>query len=205
MDKLKNKVRFDKKLTIFLIILGVIGIITGSVFVTILSNSDKTLINEQLNLFLDNVQNNKLDYFNTLKNNMVTNIVYVSLIWLLGISVIGLPILLIMFFSKTFILGFTIGSIINCFKLKGILFSISYIFPGQILNLIAISILTMYAMSFSFKLIYAIFKRKTVDFKILMNKYLIILVIMLILIVIANLYDTFVMPNIVKTIIPFIK
>jgi len=205
LDKLKIKVKIDKNLLVFLFVLGIVGIIAGSIFVTILNNSDKTLVNEHLNTFLNNIKDNKADYLFVLKNNLGTNLIYVLLIWLLGISVIGLPIILIMFFSKVFILGFSIGSIMSCYGVKGTLFALAYVFPGQVLSVIGISLITMYAISFSFKLIYAILKKKTIDFKILINKYFKIFIIILLLIVIMNLYDTFVMPNIVKLIIPLLS
>lgn len=205
LDKLKIKIRIDKNLLLFLLVLGLIGIIAGSVFVTILNGEDKMLVNEHLNIFLNNIENNKIDYLFVLKNNIGTNLLYIILIWLLGISVIGLPVILIMFFSKVFILGFSIGSIISCYGIKGSIFALAYVFPGQVLSLIGISFITMYAMSFSFKLIYAILKKKTIDFRIMINRYLIILVMILILIVLMNLYDTFIMPNIVKSIIPLLN
>lgn len=205
MDRLKNKVKFDKKMVLFLVTIGVIGIISGSFFVTILNNTDKELVQSYLENFLNNIQNGNLDYLYVFKNNIFTNIFYALIIWLLGISVIGLPILLIIYFSKTFILGFSIGSIISIYKFKGILFALSYIFPGQIIILISIFVLTMYALSFSIKLIYAILKRKTIDFKLLINKYVLILGIFICLIILSVLYDSFIMPNIVKMLIPFIK
>jgi len=205
LDKLKIKVKIDKNLLVFLFVLGIVGIIAGSIFVTILNNSDKTLVNEHLNTFLNNIKDNKADYLFVLKNNLGTNLIYVLLIWLLGISVIGLPVILIMYFSKLFILGFSIGSIISCYGIKGTLFALAYVFPGQVLSVIGISLITMYSISFSFKLIYAILKKKTIDFKILINRYFKILVIILILIILMNLYDTFAMPNIVKLIIPLLS
>ena len=66
-------------------------------------------------------------------------------------------------------------------------------------------LLTMYAMSFSFKLIYVIFKKKTLDFKIVMNKYFKILLLVLTIVILMNLYDTYLMPKLVKILIPFIK
>ena len=60
-------------------------------------------------------------------------------------------------------------------------------------------------MSFSFKLIYVIFKKKTLDFKIVMNKYFKILLLVLTIVVLMNLYDTYLMPKLVKILIPFIK
>ena len=205
MDKLKIRIKLDKKIFLFLLILTIIGITAGAVFVSILNSSDQTLVVDHLNNFLSSIENNKLDCFLALKNNLFSNISYILIIWLLGISVIGLPIIIFMFFSKTFILGFSIGAIISSFKAKGILFSIIYTFPGQVLSLLFILFLVMYAMSFSFKMIYVIFKKKTLDFKIVMNKYFKILLFVLIVIILMSLYDTYLMPKLIKAILPFIK
>ncbi len=205
LDKLKFKVKIDKKLLIFLTVLLLVGIAVGSIFVSILDSTDTNLVNEHLNNFINSIENDKLDYLQALKSNLITNISFVLVIWLLGISIIGLPIILIMFFSKTFILGFSVGAILSVFKTKGILFSLVYIFPGQVISLLFYLFLTMYAMSFSFKLIYVIFKKKTLDFKIIMNKYFKILLFVLVVVVLMNLYDTYLMPKLVKSILPFIR
>ena len=205
MYKLKFKIVINKKILLFLVILLLIGIMFGSVFIRILDNSDRNLVTEYLNNFINNIENNKLDYFMALKSNLITNISFVLVIWLLGISLIGLPIVIIMYFSKTFILGFSIGAILSVFKIKGLLFSLVYVFPGQVISLLLYMLLTMYAMSFSFKLFYAIIKKKTFDFKNIMNRYFKILIVILVFIILMVLYDTYLMPRLVKTIIPFIK
>ena len=66
MDKLKIKV--DKKLFVFLLVLMIIGITMGSILVTILNSSDKNLTIEYINDFANNVKDNKLDYLFVLKN-----------------------------------------------------------------------------------------------------------------------------------------
>ena len=198
MDKLKLRINIDKKLLIFLTILLLIGITVGSIFVSILDSTDKNLISEHLYNFIDNIESNNLDYFSVLKNNLITNISFVIVIWLLGISVIGLPFILIMFFSKCFILGFSIGAVLYVFKFNGILFSLFYILPGQVVSILIYLLLTMYAMSFSFKMIYTILKRKTLDFKIIMNKYFKIFLFVLLIIIVMNLYDTYLMPKLIK-------
>ncbi len=202
MDKLKIKV--DKKLFVFLLVLMIIGISVGSILVTILNSSDKNLTIEYINEFTNNIKDNKLDYLFALKNNLFSNLSYIILIWLLGISIIGLPIMLIMFFSKSFILGFSIGAVLETYKAKGILFSLVYVFPGQVIDLLFLLLLMMYAMSFSFKLIYAIFKKKSLDFKLVMNRYFKIFLLVLIVTLLMTLYDTFLMPKLIKLIIPFI-
>lgn len=201
----KNKVKLDKNLSLFLFIILVIAIIIGSIFAGILNNSDKILVSEHLNSFLTSIEDNKLDYFVTLKNNLTQDLLNTILIWLLGISIIGLPIIVIMYFSSSFLLGFTIGCIINTFKLKGCLFALIYAFPFEIISILVLMLLVMYSMSFSFKMIYAVFKKKTIDFKIMINKYLIILVISIITNIINALYSTYILPNILKSIITFIR
>lgn len=202
MDKLKIKI--NKKIFVFLFVLMLMGIIAGSIFTTILNSSDKELVINHLNEFIDNINNNRLDYLFALKNNLITNISYVILIWLLGISVIGLPIIIIMFFTKCFILGFSVGAILTTFKLKGILVSLVYVFPGQVISLLFLLLLMMYSMSFTFKMIYAILKKKSIDFKLIMNKYFKILLIVLGVIILMSLYDTYLMPRLIKLLIPFI-
>lgn len=202
MDKLKIKI--NKKIFVFLFVLMLMGIIAGSIFTTILNSSDKELVINHLNEFIDNINNNRLDYLFALKNNLITNISYVILIWLLGISVIGLPIIIIMFFTKCFILGFSVGAVLTTFKLKGILVSLVYVFPGQVISLLFLLLLMMYSMSFTFKMIYAILKKKSIDFKLIMNKYFKILLIVLGTIILMSLYDTYLMPRLIKLLIPFI-
>lgn len=205
ITKFKNKVKLDKNLSIFLIILLIIGLIAGSIFSSILNTSDKILVNEHLNSFLTNIEQNKINTLETFKNNFFQDLFNSILIWLLGISVIGLPIIIIIYFSSSFILGFTIGSIITTFKLKGCLFAFIYVFPFEIINLLVFMLLVMYSMTFSFKMIYSVLKKKTIDFKIMINKYLIILFITIIINLVTAIYNSYFLPIIIKSLIKFIR
>lgn len=201
LDKLKIKV--NKNLVLFLVVLMIIGIASGSLFVSVISESDKSLIQEHLNLFLDNI--GEFNCLNSFKNGLITDSILIMSIWLLGISIIGIIFIVIMFFGSSFILGFSIGSIILTYKAKGLLFSLIYVFPSNIIKLIFIMLLSMYALSFSLYLLFSLLKKKNIDLKIFINKYLIILFLTFICVVLMNLYDSYVMPNLIKLIIPFIK
>jgi len=203
--KIKSRIKVDKELSIFLFILLIIGIISGSVFASILNNSDKILVTEHLNSFLTNIQNNTIDPFKSFINNLSQDLLYTIIIWLLGISIIGLPIIILMYFSSNFILGFIIGCILNTFKTKGFLLALIYTFPFEIISLLTLTLLVMYAMSFSFKLIYSVLKKKSIDFKIMINKYLIILAISVIINIITAIYNSYALPNIIKSLITFIR
>lgn len=205
MDKLKNKVKLNQHLFVFYIILLLIGIIAGSVFVTILNNDDLMLVGKHLNSFLNNIDDNNINYIGALKSNLLTNIFIILIIWLLGISIIGLPIIIFIYFTKIFVTGFTIASIISTFKFKGLIFSFIYVFPSQVLIILILIFLMIFSSSFSFKLIYSIFKKKTFDFRYIMNKYFKVLLISLIVITITSLYDTYLLPIILKSLISFIR
>ena len=116
MDKLLSKIKLNKKIVIFLAIISGIAIISGSLLVVLLDKSDKIMISSYLTNFINDLSQYKIEYISVLEDSLINYITLILGIWLLGISVIGLPILLLMFFSKTFILGFSIGSIINCYK-----------------------------------------------------------------------------------------
>lgn len=195
MDKLK--ITINKKMFIFLLALFVIGIIVGSLFVTILKDSDKTLITESLNNFFTNVKTLNLKWKSTLITTLLTQISYVIGIWILGISIIGLPLILIIYFSKAFILGFSIGSILLNYNVKGILLSIAYIFPHHIINFFIYTILSIYALSLSIKLFDSLLHKKKLDFRPILNKYLFILMVSVVLCITSTLLEVFVMPRLV--------
>ena len=205
MDKLKKTIVINKKMIICLIVIVLVGIITGSLLVAVLNESDKNLVTEYINTFFNNIKENKLNYIDTLKNSIISNMSLIIVIWLLGISIIGVPIITFLYFCKSFILGFSLSSIIMHYKIKGCLIAFLYIFPHQVINIMMLTILMTYALSLSFKLISSFFKKKTIDFKIIMKKYLVILLFSLLISIISSLLEVFLMPKLIKMVIPLIK
>lgn len=197
-DKFKSIFTINKKLLVFLSIISVIAIIAGSILVVLLSNEDKTLTMNYINTYFENISNNKLDYVNALKNSLISNILFVLMIWLLGISVIGVPVIIIMYFSKVFTLGFSISTIISMFKAKGCLYAFLYVFPHHIISLITYVYLITYAIAVSIKLLNAFIKKKSIDFKPIINKYKLVLGVSLIIVIIMSLLEIFLSPFLMK-------
>lgn len=200
--KLKVKIRANKKVLFFLFGLAIVGIISGSVFLTILSKSDKLLVESYIETFITNIRNDNINYLVSFKNSIISSLLCISIIWLLGMSVIGIPINILLFFIKGFMIGFSISAFILKYKLKGLIFSLFYIIPS-ILNIILLIIIMAYAIKFSLKLIDAIFKKKTLNFKTLFDNYLTILIIVILLSLLASLLDVFVVPFIIKKLFIF--
>ena len=96
MDKFKR----NKNLTIFLGVMMVLGIISGIIFSQVLSVADSELVTNYLNSFFNNISVDAFDYNNALFETLINNYLYIFIMWLFGISIIGIPIIIFMYFSK---------------------------------------------------------------------------------------------------------
>ena len=195
----------NKKILTFVTILLVIGLICGSLFITIMNDSDKKEVLETITNYFTHIKNNKIDFMYTIRTSLISNLLYIIFIWLLGISVIGIPIILFLIFMKSFILGFSISSIICKYGFSGSLLSLSYIFPHQIINVIVICFISVYALKVSLSLIKLITSKKTINIKIITKKYLGVLIIVLILSIVSSIFETFITPYFIKLFSSFIK
>ena len=198
MDKLKKMFSINKKIIVFFIGLLIIALIFGSSLALFLNENDKMLVTNYLKNFITNI--NTTNNTSLFVNGLFTNCSYGIFIWLLGISIIGIPIILLMFFSKCFILGFSVSSIIINYKVKGILFALIYIFPNQVINILIYGLLASYGIIFSLKIIYSLFNKTEFKINQAFKKYFKIFIISIITLLISNIYESFISPIIYKLI-----
>ena len=204
MDKLKNKTTSNKKIIVFLVGLFLIGLIAGSIFITIISKSDQALVKEYIKEFVNKADKNKLNYLEALKNASLSNGLFIVIVWLLGFSIIGIPIVIFMYFSKAFILGFSLSSFILQYKFKGLLLALIYFFPNHVVNILAYTLILIYSLKISFILVNSIIKKKTISFKAIMNRYLIVFAVSIGMVIVASLYECFVVPFLIRNLIGFL-
>lgn len=199
IKKTKNNILKQKKLYLFLIGLMLTGLIAGILFWFVISKEDKLLVTKNLTDFFSCIkEGNSINYGASLLNSVVTSLIYVVLIWLLGISIIGLPIILVMMAIKSFIVGFSIVSIISSYGLKGIVGAFVYVFPHQIVFLLLLILLGFYASAFCIKLFKYLFLKQMINFKEAMRKYLKILGISCLSVLVISLFETFISTYFIK-------
>ena len=201
MNKLKSNIRINKNLFVFLVVIIAVGVASGSIFVTILNDSDKTMVSDYLNNFLNSLNSNNLNYNGTLINTLIFTLGLAILFWILGISVIGFILILLLLFIKAFALGFSIGSIIINFNFKGILIALAYVVPHHIINLMIYLLISSYALVLSYRLINSFTKKKSFDFKGVFNRYLFILGFSLIILLFSTLYEVYLAPSLINMIV----
>lgn len=190
---LKNYYRVNKKYFVFITIIFFIAIMSGSIFTLTLNDTDTNIVSEFFSNYLENI--NKINYINSFVNSLISNIFVVMIIWLLSYSIIGLPIIILIFFYKSFIIGFSISGIIINYKIKGLLMAFLFIFPHQILFILALLYLLVFSVIMSINLFYAVFKHENIRFS--SNNNLIIIFASIITLL-CSIYDSFILPLIMK-------
>ena len=105
--------------TIFLI-----GIILGVILVNNTQDETKTQIGKNIATFIYKLKFEcEIDYSSLLKNVIINHIIFIFIIWFMGCTVIGIPIVYAMIAFKGFSLGYTISLIIYILGFqKGIAF-----------------------------------------------------------------------------------
>ncbi len=199
--KVNDKLKEQKKIYIFLIIVMILGLISGIIYAIILNQNDHNLVTESLNSFFISIKENNIDYKNALINSLIGNITFTTFIFLLGISIIGIPIIILSLFLKTFIFGFSISSIIYTYHLNGILKTITYTLPHQLITLLMALFLGFYALYFGIKLFKYLFKGKDINLRMSMKRYLQVYIIVLLINITCSFIEVFLSPTLMKLVI----
>lgn len=195
----------SKNIYFFLFSLVVVGIISGSLFYVCLSDSDKVIVMTDINQYFVSVNNGKINNFNIMKNALIFNGAWVILIYVLGISIIGSPIICFINYIKGFVLGFSLSAIFIKYKIMGVFVGLAYVFPHVIFNILALIFLSFLALQFSYILTTNMFNGKTYNYKIMFKKYTKITGLILVMMVISSFFEAFITPTLVKLFTIFVK
>lgn len=200
-NKVTNKLEEQKKIYIFLIIVMSIGLICGIIYAIILNKSDHNLVTTSLNSFFTSIKNNDIDYKNALINSLVGNISFVTFIFLLGISIIGIPLIIFSLGISSFIFGFSLSSIIYTYHFNGILKAITYLFPHQLITLLMCLFLGFYALYFGIKLFKYLFRGIDINLRSSMKRYIQVYITVLLIFIVCSFIEVFVSPALIKLVV----
>lgn len=191
----------SKKINYFVVTILLFGVISGSIFLVILDSGDKSGTVLQIQTFISNLSNNKVDGGLALRSSLIINYIFVGLIWGLGLSIIGIIFNIFLTYIKGFVVGFSVASIFATYNYKGILMALLYLFPHQILNVIVVCVLTIYSIMFSLNLLEIIVTKKVKKNYNMLKRYVVILLFSIIISFISSLLEVYLFPNLLKIII----
>jgi stage II sporulation protein M len=125
------------------------GIVLGIYTVKYMSEVQKGDLVNYFGSFTDYLKSYQINrqyvLFETLKNNVPVMI----LLWVLGFTIIGIPVILIIDIFKGFTLGFTITFIMNGIGIKGIWIALAGIIPQNLIYLPCIILASVFSMELS--------------------------------------------------------
>lgn len=146
----------NKRIYLILSIFLIIGIISGIVFVILLSESSKEILSSNI-----------IEFFKLNKSSifiLISHLLILSTLLVLSILLIGMPLVIFFILYNGFTLGFIISSITSIFGLKGLLYSIIYILINKMLFIILLIIYSTNLFKIAKTIIdYIILKKKSQD------------------------------------------
>ncbi len=199
---LKN-LQENKKIYILLLIFLLIGIVLGVFFINNSDEAQKNEVSEYINNFVTTLKNNNSIDKNELINvSFKRNILMGIILWFIGSTIIGLPLIYFFVLYKGLCIGYTIsGAIIALGTGKGVFFCI-----GSILfhNIIFIPALFFIAVS-STKLCYAIMKNRTKEnIKLEIIRHSILSIIAVVFFMLSSLIEVYISTNLLTFITKYI-
>jgi stage II sporulation protein M len=157
---------------------------------------EKSDLLSYLKNFNATINSGSINYKSILIETVKNNIPILLIVWFLGLTMIGIPVILVIDVIKGFTMGFSISFIINSMGIKGIWFSLVGVLPQNIVYVPCIIATSVIAMEFSLMLLK---DRGNIWNKI--TSYSISFVLVTIFMIIGFLMEAYVTPNMVKFIV----
>ena len=187
-----KRMRKNKLFTVF-IILTILFSLIGILLPAVMDDDTKKEITNQIIELDTSIKEGRVSVGE--KGIILRNLLLVNAIWFIGISVIGIPILLL-FYVMQVLLTFSEFSflIINLRHIKAIFIPI-YLFP-RFLNLVFYFLLVYYAIHYSLFLIRFLFLKGSFSVREMHHRYLKILFFGNLFILISSILEVYVIPKI---------
>lgn len=187
------KVHIYNNIKQYLIIslLFLIGVVAAVIFI---NNSEKTQINSELEdniiTFIESLKTEyEIDKGELLRTSIINNIMIAVIFWILGCSIIGIPIIYAIIIYKGFSLAYTISTVILALgTIKGMFFCIiSLLFQNIII------IPSLFAMAVSSVNLYKVIvkDKRRENIKVEIARHTIFSVIILILLIASSFVETY--------------
>ncbi|WP_027407678.1 stage II sporulation protein M [Anoxybacteroides tepidamans] len=192
---------------LFIIVLFLMGVIFGAIVVNSLNFSQKQDLYYYLTQFFGQVSKGEFASANDMfQQSYFHNLKYVGFMWVLGISIIGLPIILILLFLKGVVVGFTVGFLVNQMGWQGFLLSFVSVMPQNFIVIPAFIVMGVVSVSFSLKMVRNQFiKRMHEPIFPMIIRYTFVMVIISVFLLASASLEAYVSPVVMKQVIELMK
>ncbi|GGD69869.1 stage II sporulation protein M [Paenibacillus nasutitermitis] len=137
-------------LYVFVCVLFVVGLVFGALLVNALTLDQQQDLAGDVQQFAQHIQSGMLpDAAQSFWDRAIFNAKWILLIWVLGLTVVGMPLVLALDFLKGVLVGFAVGTLVSQHEWKGLLFSLVSVAPANLFVVPALLIASVSAVSFS--------------------------------------------------------
>ena len=199
---LENVIKYFKEYLIVTICF-IIGVVAGVIFINNLSVNQSNEITTYVNSFIDTLKSGvSLDYLELLKNSIIQNTILVLVLWFVGATFIGMPLIFAIILCRGFCLGYTVSAIVHILGTsKGIIFVLTTVFLQNIIFIPAIIALSVSGI----RLYQTVMKnRNSESIKFAILKHSIFSFIILIMLVFSSIIEVFGSTNLLTFCIKFL-
>ncbi|MDL2280875.1 stage II sporulation protein M [Selenomonadales bacterium OttesenSCG-928-I06] len=184
----------------FIILIFVIGIALGSLAAKALPGEQKIELINYLNVFFEGLISNDKNLIDTQSafwSVLLNNVKTLGLIFILGFTIIGMPFILFIILMRGFIIGFTVGFLVNEFVFKGLLFAALAVLPHNFLLVPVFLATAVSAITFSLMLLK---QRGNLQKGLLYNAsvYSLFFLCSLLVTIVASLIEVYISPSLMK-------
>ncbi|HET7629190.1 MAG TPA: stage II sporulation protein M [Bacillales bacterium] len=200
---LQSHINENRSIYTFTIVLLVMGVIFGAVIVNSLPPQEKQDLYLYLSKFFDEMSKGKFASQQAMFAQSYSHYMkYAGFMWVLGLSVVGLPVILILLFLKGVVVGFTVGFLVNQMGWHGFMLALVSVLPQNFVLIPAFIVVSTAAVAFSLKLIRRQFVQKTsMPILPLFMRYSLLVVTVGAFLCVVSLFEAYVSPVLMKVII----
>lgn len=174
------------------------GIAAGAFTVDALSSVQKDELINYFQSFFSVLNTETVKSAAVFKQSLLNNAQFIILIWILGITIIGIPLILLIVGIKGFIIGFSVSFIVEGMGLRGLLFAFVSILPQNLLIVPGIVVAGVLGISFSIRMLKRRRMRQRKSFSSEFFVYSMNLLLVLAMVFIGSLIEGYITPVFMK-------
>jgi stage II sporulation protein M len=195
--------REHSSIFLFIIVLFFMGVIFGAIVVNSMSFTQKEDLFYYLSQFFGQISVEKAaENKDLFLQSFFHNSKFIGLIWILGISIIGLPVILILLFLKGMVVGFTVGFLVSQMGWKGFSLAIASVLPQNLIIIPVFIIMAALSVIFSIRMIKKQFMKTYAQPMVpLFKGYIFALIAAIIFISVASGIEAYLSPVLMKAIL----
>ncbi|WP_429699414.1 stage II sporulation protein M [Alteribacter keqinensis] len=195
----------NRSIYVFSIVLLMMGVIFGAVIVNSLTTGQKNDLFTYLSQFFGQVEKGELaSSEEAFTQTFAHYSKYLGLMWFLGLSVIGLPIILILLFLKGLVIGFTVGFLVSQMGFDGFILAFAAIFPQNLILVPVFIITATVSISFSLKICRQIIRKGYEPIFQHFTAYSLFLLFTGAVVTLMSVYEAYVSPVLLKSVVQWL-